>query len=275
MSEKLRTNDAKGLGPAVMAAVEMENFERGQPGKGKNVVIDSYFNNEWKKGANGKMIQWHYTWDEMANGGYSLWGNIFRSYGAQTKTLDDAPIAANLKNADVYIIVDPDTEKETEKPNFVSASDVKAVADWVKAGGVLVLMHNDAGNAEFDNFNNLARHFGIEFNKDSKYRVQNNNFVEGKVVTNANNPIFKTPRQLFLKEISTLTVSLPAKTVLEADGNKIMAVAKFGKGTVFALGDPWIYNEYIDGRKLPAEYENLKAANDLSLWLLRQTRTKK
>jgi unsaturated rhamnogalacturonyl hydrolase len=275
MSEKLRTNDAKGLGPAVMAAVEMENFERGQPGKGKNVVIDSYFNNEWKKGANGKMIQWHYTWDEMANGGYSLWGNIFRSYGAQTKTLDDAPIAANLKNADVYIIVDPDTEKETEKPNFVSASDVKAVADWVKAGGVLVLMHNDAGNAEFDNFNNLARHFGIEFNKDSKYRVQNNNFVEGKVVTNANNPIFKTPRQLFLKEISTLTVSLPAKTVLEADGNKIMAVAKFGKGTVFALGDPWIYNEYIDGRKLPAEYENLKAANDLSLWLLTQTRTKK
>jgi unsaturated rhamnogalacturonyl hydrolase len=275
MSEKLRTNDAKGLGPAVMAAVEMENFERGQPGKGKNVVIDSYFNNEWKKGVNGKMIQWHYTWDEMANGGYSLWGNIFRSYGAQTKTLDDAPIAANLKNADVYIIVDPDTEKETEKPNFVSASDVKAVADWVKAGGVLVLMHNDAGNAEFDNFNNLARHFGIEFNKDSKYRVQNNNFVEGKVVTNANNPIFKTPRQLFLKEISTLTVSLPAKTVLEADGNKIMAVAKFGKGTVFALGDPWIYNEYIDGRKLPAEYENLKAANDLSLWLLTQTRTKK
>jgi unsaturated rhamnogalacturonyl hydrolase len=275
MSEKLRTNDAKGLGPAVMAAVEMENLERGQTGKGKTVVVDSYFNNEWKKGANGKMVQWHYTWDEMANGGYSLWGNLFRSYGAQTETLEDAPTTANLKTADVYIIVDPDTEKETEKPNFVSANDAKAVADWVRAGGVLVLMHNDLGNAEFDNFNNLAKQFGIEFNKDSKYRVQNNNFVEGRVVTNANNPIFRTPRQLFLKEIATLTVSSPAKTVLEADGNKIMATAKFGKGTVFALGDPWIYNEYIDGRKLPAEYENFKAANDLSLWLLRQTRTKK
>jgi unsaturated rhamnogalacturonyl hydrolase len=274
MSEKVIVNDPKGLGAAIKAAVEMEMLEKGRAGKGKTVVVDSYFNNEWKKDANGRMIQWHYTWDEMANGGYSLWGNLFRSYGAQTETLDDAPTVANLKTADVYIIVDPDTEKETEKPNYVSPNDAKAVADWVKAGGVLVLMHNDAGNAEFDNFNNLARQFGIEFNKDSKYRVQNNNFVEGKVVTNGNNPIFKTPRQLFLKEISTLTVSSPAKTVLEADGNKIMAIAKFGKGTVFALGDPWIYNEYIDGRKLPAEYENFKAAQDLSLWLLAQAKKK-
>ena len=135
-------------------------------------------------------------------------------------------------------------------------------------------MHNDVGNAEFDNFNNLAKQFGIEFNRDSKYRVQNNNFVEGKVVTNVNNQIFRTPKQLFLKEISTLNISSPAKTVLEADGNRIMAVAKHGKGTVFALGDPWIYNEYIDGRKLPAEYENFDAAHDLTAWLLSQAKRK-
>ena len=274
MSEKLRTNDAKGLGPAVMAAVEMEMLEKGQAGKGKTVVLDSYFNNEWKKDSNGRMIQWHYTWDEMANGGYSLWGNIFRSYAAQTETLDQAPTAVNLKNADIYIIVDPDTEKETEKPNYVSDGDAKAIADWVKSGGILVLMHNDLSNAEFDNFNKLPRQFGIEFNKDSKYRVQNNNFVEGRVVTNENNQIFKTPRQLFLKEISTLKLSSPAKSVLEANGDKIMSVAKYGKGTVFALGDPWIYNEYIDGRKLPAEYENFKAAHDLTQWLLSQAKRK-
>jgi unsaturated rhamnogalacturonyl hydrolase len=274
MSEKVVVNDPKGLGAAIKAATEMEALEKGRAGKGKTVFVDSYFNNEWKKDANGKMVPWHYTWEEMANGGYSLWGNLFRSYGAQTETLDAQPTAANLKNADIYIIVDPDTDKETEKPNYVSAGDVKVIADWVKSGGVLVLMHNDLGNAEFDNFNNLARQFGIEFNKDSKFRVQNNNFVEGKVVTNAGNPIFKTPRQLFLKEVSTLKVSRSAKPVLEANGDNIMAVAKFGKGTVFALGDPWIYNEYVDGRKLPAEYENFKAANDLTVWLINQTRRK-
>jgi unsaturated rhamnogalacturonyl hydrolase len=55
-------------------------------------------------------------------------------------------------------------------------------------------------------------------------------------------------------------------------GDTIMAVAKFGKGTVFAVGDPWLYNEYTDGRKLPPEYDNFKAANDLTQWLIQQTR---
>ena len=45
----------------------------------------------------------------------------------------------------------------------------------------------------------------------------------------------------------------------------IMAVAKYGKGAVFVLGDPWLYNEYTDGRKLPAEFENYQAACDLVL----------
>jgi hypothetical protein len=29
-----------------------------------------------------------------------------------------------------------------------------------------------------------------------------------------------------------------------------------------------LYNEYLDGYKLPPEYENTKAANNLFLWLL-------
>ncbi len=271
MSEKVIVNDPKGLGAAIKAAVEMEMLEKGRAGKDKTVVLDSYFNNEWKKDANGKMISWHYKWDEMANGGYSLWGNLFRNYGAQTETLNAAPTAAILKNADVYIIVDPDTEKETEKPNYVSASDAKTIADWVNKGGVLVLMGNDFGNSEFDNFNVLARKFGVEFNKDSKFRVQNNNFEEGKITIEANNSIFKTARTLFLKEVSTLKLTAPAGAVLESNSDKIMATAKYGKGAVFALGDPWLYNEYVDGRKLPGEYENFRAASDLTVWLLEQT----
>jgi unsaturated rhamnogalacturonyl hydrolase len=42
------------------------------------------------------------------------------------------------------------------------------------------------------------------------------------------------------------------------------------KGTVFAVGDPWLYNEYSDGRKLPKEYQNLDAAKDLVGWLNKQ-----
>ncbi|HEY0051070.1 MAG TPA: glycoside hydrolase family 88 protein, partial [Pyrinomonadaceae bacterium] len=271
MSEKLRTNDAKGLGPAVMAAIEMENLERGRTGAGKTVLLDDYFNREVRK--DGSV--WHYKWNEKNHPGFYAWGKQFESYGAALDTLSSAPTAANLKNADVYIIVDPDTEKETEKPNFVSRADAGTIAGWVKAGGVLVLMGNDFGNSEFDNFNVLAKQFGIEFNRDSKYRVQNNNFAEGKITVAGSNPIFKTAKTLYLKELSTLSVSTPAGAILEANGDKIMAAAKYGKGTVFAVGDPWLYNEYVDGRKLPAEYENLKAANDLSAWLLARARKKK
>ena len=73
--------------------------------------------------------------------------------------------------------------------------------------------------------------------------------------------------------MSTLKVSSPAKTVFKAkNGDTIMAVSHLGKGTVFAVGDPWLYNEYLDGRKdMPADYQNFKAASDLSQWLLEQS----
>jgi unsaturated rhamnogalacturonyl hydrolase len=81
-------------------------------------------------------------------------------------------------------------------------------------------------------------------------------------------------RKVYLKEISTLSLTSPARSVQQWDGNKVLAVAKFGKGTVFAVGDPWFYNEYTDGRKLPSEFENFRAAKDLTFWLLDRTNGK-
>jgi unsaturated rhamnogalacturonyl hydrolase len=272
LSEKVVTNDAKGVGAFLMAAAEMEAVALGRPGRGKTVLLDDYFNHEVKKDTSGRATVWHYKWDERPHPGFHVLGRIFQNYGARTETLSAAPTAQNLKGADVYIIVDPDTEKETESPNFVEPQHVKAVADWVKAGGVLVLLGNDVGNAEFDRFNTLAKEFGIQFNKDSKNRVQGTNWVEGLVKVPASHSIFKTARSLYLKELSTLALTKPASSVLEHNGDVVMAVAKHGRGTVFALGDPWLYNEYVDGRRLPPEFENYKAAQDLSRWLLERSR---
>ena len=273
ISEKIVQNDPKGVGAYIKAATEMELAKRPQIGKGKTVLLDSFFNNEMKKDESGNLISWHYKWNEMSNGGFSLWGKVFESYGANLATLKTAPNSANLQDASVYIIVDPDTEKETDKPNFVNAEHINAIKNYVENGGVLVLLSNDFGNAEFDNFNNLAKEFGIEFNKDNKNLVKDNQFEQGKVDVSAGNEIFKTARKLYLKEISSLKLSGNAKSVLDWNGDKIMAVSKFGKGTVFALGDPWLYNEYVDGRKLPADFQNFAAANDLSNWLLEQANT--
>ena len=271
IGERVVTNDPKGVGAFLMASNEMDIAAKHLPGKTKTVMLDSYFNNEMKKDTGGQMASWHYKWNEWPNGGFSLWGHLFRSFGAKTETLNAAPSSSNLKGASIYIIVDPDTPQETEKPNYVDAKDVKAIADWVKAGGVLVLMGNDLGNSEFDHFNQLAAAFGIEFKKDSRNKVPGNDFTMGRLVVNPPHPIFKTARNLYLKELSTLQLKSPAKPMFVDNGDTIMAVAKVGKGTVFAVGDPWLYNEYTDGRKLPAEYDNYKAATDLALWLIQQS----
>jgi len=280
LSEKVVTNDPKGIGAFLMAANEMEiadglSLARRSLPRDKTVTLDSFFNNEQKQDASGQMARWHYKWEEMLNSGFFFWGNEFRNLGGWTRSLVEAPSPVTLKGTDIYIIVDPDTKAETEQPNFIEPQHVKAITDWVKAGGVLVLMGNDAGNAEFDHFNQLAKQFGIQFNQDSKNRVQGTDFAMGSVMVNAGNPIFKTAKQLYLKEISTLSLTPPARSVMQHKGDVIMAVARLGRGTVFAVGDPWLYNEYVDGRKLPAEFENFQAAKDLSRWLLQQSMAKR
>ncbi|HEX8142774.1 MAG TPA: glycoside hydrolase family 88 protein [Pyrinomonadaceae bacterium] len=275
LSERVVTNDPKGVGAFLLASNEMEAAAEQSLGRGKTVTLDYYFNSEVKNDAGGQPAPFHYKWEEMHNNGFSLWGNIFRNFGVQTASLKEAPTAANLKTTDIYIIVDPDTRQENENPNFIEAPAVKALGDWVKAGGVLVLMANDVGNAELDHLNELAAQFGVRFNKDSKNRVQGNDFAMGKIMVPGAHPIFKTARQLYLKELSTLALSPPAKPALEHNGDVVMAVAKLGKGTVFAVGDPWLYNEYTDGRKLPPEYDNFKAAKDLARWLIQQVPAKR
>ena len=70
------------------------------------------------------------------------------------------------------------------------------------------------------------------------------------------------------EELATLEVKTPGTVVLKKEGKNIIATANYGKGHVFVIGDPWLYNEYIDGRKLPAGFDNFAAANDLVKWAL-------
>src|SRR5688572_29460227 len=270
MSEPVIVNDPKGMGAFINAAVEMEMLPTLAMGKGKTVLLDYYFNNEWKKDATGKMIRWHYTWEDKSNSGFAFLGNIFNRHGIKTKFLTAEPTLQNLKQANIYIIVDPDTEKETSKPNFIQQQHIKAITDWVKTGGILLLMSNDSGNAEFKNFNKLATGFGIRFNEDSKNRVQGNNFEEGTIDLSPGKSIFNNAENVFIKENSSLYLEKPATSLLMNGDQVVIATASHGKGTVFAIGDPWMYNEYVDGRKLPAKYENYKAAEDLVKWLVKQ-----
>ena len=270
MSEPVIVNDPKGVGAFLLASTEMEKLPTLSTANGKTVLLDRYFNSEKRKDAAGRDVYWHYVWEERSNSGFYTWGNIFERYGAKLSSLDIAPAAANLKNASVYIIVDPDHKKDNPNPNYVSDDDIKVITDWVKAGGKLILMANDSANCDLQHFNKLAEVFGIRFTDKSINMVKNDVFEQGAVLPGSNNPIFKTTKKMYLKEVSALELNSPKNANAIKDGDVIIATAKSGKGIVFAVGDPWLYNEYVDGRKPPSEYENYKAAEDLVKWLLKK-----
>jgi unsaturated rhamnogalacturonyl hydrolase len=168
--------------------------------------------------------------------------------------------------------VDPDTPQESEHPNYVDQQAIDAIEQWVRGGGVLVLLENDKGNSEFTHFNKLASRFGITFNEDSRNRVVGTAYDTGKFDRFPDHPIFKGVRRIYMKEISTMKLEDPARAILTDNNDVIIASANVGRGLVFAVGDPWIYNEYITHRKLPLEYENFKAAENLIAWLLTEAK---
>jgi len=239
----------------------------------QTVTLDNYYNQETKKDKSGNLISFHYQWNEEEMSGFSFFGNAFKRNGAkELKTLSTAPNKAKLKGTDIFIIVDPDNLKDNPKPNYVTEKEATEIAAWVKKGGVLLLMANDEVNADLEHFNILASKFGFKFNKDLILHVTDDqHFADGELHTENNN-LFKTAKYIFIKDASSITINHSAKAILKTnDGKNVMVSAKYGKGTVLAIGDPWLYNEYTNGR-LPVKYENDKAANDIASWLIKQIR---
>ena len=164
--------------------------------------------------------------------------------------------------------MDPDSRKESPKPNYIQLADTKVITEWVRGGGTLVLFANDTANAETKNFNQLAKNFGVQFTDQSVNMVKGDQFEQGKVDLTSGKTVFKNANTAYVKELAVLAAQAPAQPLVTNGGKVIMTTAKLGKGRVFVLGDPWLYNEYVDGRKIPAEYQNFQAGKDLATWLL-------
>jgi unsaturated rhamnogalacturonyl hydrolase len=232
------------------------------------VGLDNWYNHE----TNAKTgMPFHYLWSDTAFSGYSRWGEIFKQKGAQIITVG-RPDAVVLGKIAVYIIVDPDTTTESPKPNYIEKEDIKAIKNWVSTGGVLVLLANDGPNCEFTHLNMLASEFGITFNHVTLLPVTGTDFEMGAIKDLPDHPLFKGVNKIYLKEISDLNLSGTAKSILSEKGKVFMAENKYGKGYVFAIGDPWIYNEYIDHDRLPESFENRKAAENLTEILLKNAK---
>lgn len=237
-------------------------------GAGGSVLLDRYYNNEWKPDVNGKPTQYHYVWDDTANSGFSQLAAIVAGMGAAPETLGGPPTTSNLQRAAIYIIVDPDTPRETEALHVLDERTADAIVAWVRDGGILLLLGNDSGNADLRTLNILAGRFGIRFNEDSRNKVAGKAYETGTFADLPAHPVFEGVRRVFLKEVCTLSLSNPAAAFLTVRKDVIMAAAPLGLGTAVAVGDPWLYNEYMDARRLPEGYDNALAGKNLFRWLI-------
>jgi hypothetical protein len=249
----------KGVMLLIMCVITLDGFTQ------KTVGLDNWYNHE-TNAKTGKIF--HYTWEDTQNSGFSQLGDLFKSKGALLKTIAAKADAKSLAGTDVYIIVDPDTTSENPKPNYILAGDIKAISKWVKNGGVLLILANDKPNCEFTHLNNLGKEFGLHFNPVTLNPVTGKDYNMAAETNLPNHALFKGVNKIYMKEVCSLGLSKGAKAVLTDNKQVYIAETSFGKGYVLAVGDPWLYNEYIDHAMLPADFENLKAANNLTEFLL-------
>lgn len=231
------------------------------------ILLDAWYNSQTRKNAAGQTVYYHYKWDDTTATGYSLFGQIFRSEGIATDTLYTAPTAAKLQGVQYYMIVSPDTEKWNPHPHAMTATEAQQIASWVGGGGVLVLMANDPANANIPELDRVADTFGLHFNNVLVHHVEGDDFAMGRIDAPAEPP-FTRPTTIYMKDTCSLSLSGDAAPLLTWNGDTLMAMARYGAGLVVAVADPWLYNEYTDGKKLPAPYDNYGAGKEFVAWLI-------
>jgi hypothetical protein len=223
------------------------------------VGLDRYYHDETRNGR-----PYHYAWEDTAPSGYSQLKTLIEGLGATTTSVHQAASKRSLASLNIYMIVAPNAPKMVTRPNLIEDEAIEAIVDWVREGGVLVMLHNNEGNAEFEHANKLVARFGIHFNDDTRFgvgadpaKLQMHSFPD--------HPFFQGVKKLHMRSICTLTVRPPAEELYRFQGDSIMALSKCGKGVVFALGDPWAYNEYIDF------FDNHACLTNVFRWLLART----
>jgi hypothetical protein len=223
---------------------------------GTVVAVDGWHNRE---------SQPHYSWDGDYPGGFSGLGKLLNGLGAETRSVTEPLTSRSLRGVDLLIIVDPDTPKETAAPNLITDQEVQAVSGWVRQGGTLLLMGNDPGNAEFARLNVLASQFGITFEERKHVDAQGNSKLTLPTPERGRLP---AGLMFYAVDVAPLRITTSNASIYLAErGTPILASVTAGSGRVIAIGDPWLYNEYLYTR------DNRQIAEQLFRDLLTTDRT--
>jgi unsaturated rhamnogalacturonyl hydrolase len=272
-SDAISIANIKGAGELLLAATEVDLAPTATLGRGNTVMLDAWFNSQQRKNAAGQVESFHYKWSDLSDSGYSLLGHLFESYGAATAALDSAPTKQKLGKAQYYLIVSPDIPVKNPNPHYMTDADAGEIAAWVHDGGILILMENDAPNADVSHLNLLADRVGLHFDDVLHHHILGEHIEDGRIPVTAGGALFHHDHTLYMKDTCAITIHGAGTVLLRDRGDIVMAAVKYGRGMVFAAVDPWLYNEYTDGRKNPQiynQFDNFEGGKEVVRWLMEQ-----
>jgi len=120
----------QSLGAALVTIILIQARIPAQPapdgnGAGKVVALDVFYNRQVDK--TGK--PYHYIWADTKNSGFSQFGDVFKSDGAQITTIAQAPTADDLKKTSIFMICNPSIPENAAdgKPNYIAEPAISAI----------------------------------------------------------------------------------------------------------------------------------------------------
>jgi len=196
--------------------------------------------------------------DWVIDGAYSDWANALKDQGFAVRELSGWKITEDdLKGVSVFVIPEPQ--------NPFTQNEERAIKDFVKNGGGLVIISDHAGadrnHSGYDAvqvFNETLKtsDFGITFDSDK---------VSEHPITNLNKKdfpeIFKGVNAVGIWGGATITLSGDAKPLVVSYQGSVAAASIYGSGKVVAIGDSSIFD---DGSGDPGDklYDNWDDYND-------------
>jgi uncharacterized oxidoreductase len=191
-------------------------------------------------------------------------------------------IAKAFSEKDNHVIITGRNEERLQNAAFklknvtpiafdvTSADDVKRLVKTLQNDfPALNVVINNAGKASY---------YGLDDNVDAFTNAEEEILTNYLSIIRLNQellPLLKVNGEAAIVNVSSIAAFVPNHVIptyaaLTDDGDIILGISKYGKGLVFAVGDPWLYNEYVDGRRIDTSFENFEASKDLASWLLKQ-----
>ena len=220
-------------------------------------MVDAWFNSQTRKNAFGQTELFHYKWSDDSNNGYSFFGRAFRRHGVTLATLPEAPTAAALAHAQIYVIASPGySSRRIPTRTTWTRPAATPSRPGSRRAACCCSSPTTATTPSSPTSIRSADRFGIHFNPVLSHHVIGPDHSTGEVVIPPGTGHLRRGFTAYMKDTSTITVSGPAKALVTDHGDVMIAVRMWAKGQSWA----WSIRGFTTSTPMAAKWASTTAS---------------